>query len=254
MHAGYWDDTTKTLRQALRKENEILAEKAQIKSSDLVLDAGCGVGGSSIFLTQRYGCEVVGITLSEKQAETATAYASEKLPNANNLPQFYVMDFNHTYFPDESFDVVWAIESICHSSSKLQFVEEAYRLLKKGGRLIIADAFYTKKSYTPSEEEMMNRWLKGWGVSTLELESQFALYLVDTGFKSISFTDITTNVIPSSQRLFYYSFPGILLSKLNTFLNRGTALQAANFLSARYQYKSLKKGLWKYGIFYGEKL
>ena len=49
MHAGYWDSETKTLADALKRENEILAELAGVTSSDYVLDAGCGVGGSSIF-------------------------------------------------------------------------------------------------------------------------------------------------------------------------------------------------------------
>lgn len=46
MHAGYWDETTKTLSEALSKENEVLAKIAGIKGSDRVLDAGCGVGGA----------------------------------------------------------------------------------------------------------------------------------------------------------------------------------------------------------------
>ena len=69
MHAGFWDETTRTLTDALKRENEILAEYAQIKSHEKVLDAGCGVGGSSIFLAQHYGCKVTGITLSAHQVE-----------------------------------------------------------------------------------------------------------------------------------------------------------------------------------------
>ena len=48
MHYGYWDGKVKNLRDALRRENEILAQKAHIKESDLVLDAGCGVGGMEL--------------------------------------------------------------------------------------------------------------------------------------------------------------------------------------------------------------
>jgi tocopherol O-methyltransferase len=75
MHAGYWDENTKTLRDALHRENEILAERAQIKPGEQVLDAGCGIGGSSLYLAQTHQCQVTGITLSAKQVETATKLA-----------------------------------------------------------------------------------------------------------------------------------------------------------------------------------
>jgi tocopherol O-methyltransferase len=58
MHMGFWDAGTKRLRDALLKENEILAKQAVVAAKDRVLDAGCGVGGSSIFLAAHYGCHV----------------------------------------------------------------------------------------------------------------------------------------------------------------------------------------------------
>ena len=54
LHYGFWDETTKRLRHALIKMNDVLAEKIEIKSSDRVLDAGCGVGGSSMYLAKKY--------------------------------------------------------------------------------------------------------------------------------------------------------------------------------------------------------
>ena len=72
MHYGYWDEATPTLRSALRNMNAKLAEFAEIKTGEKILDAGCGVGGSSIFLARNFGCEVEGITLSKQQANYAT--------------------------------------------------------------------------------------------------------------------------------------------------------------------------------------
>lgn len=88
MHFGYWDEKVKIFSQSLERENEILADKAKIKSSDVVLDAGCGVGGSSILLAKKFGCKVIGITLSERQAEQATRNA-ERNGVANNSVRLY---------------------------------------------------------------------------------------------------------------------------------------------------------------------
>ena len=105
-----------------------MAEVAKIKSSDAILDAGCGIGGSSIFLAERIGCSVTGISLSERQVNKAKELAIEKKVEAN--VDFKVMNFCVTNFPDENFDVVWGCESICYADDKEQFIKEAYRVLK----------------------------------------------------------------------------------------------------------------------------
>jgi tocopherol O-methyltransferase len=251
MHAGYWDETTKTLHDALIRENEILAECAKIVSTDHVLDAGCGVGGSSIFLAERYRCRVTGITLSQKQAEKGAQCA--QMRHLANPPQFLVRDFCCTEFPNHLFDVVWALESMCHAENKQQFVKEAYRILKPGGRLVVADGFAGKKRYSSLEESLMSKWLRGWGVDALETTEAFESHLQHEGFHHIQFKDITTHVLPSSKRLFYISLPAIVLSKLGEWLRRRSKIQTANIRGAYYQYKTIKQNLWNYGIFFAEK-
>ena len=50
IHYGYWDDKVKSFSESLIRMNEVMMESAAIKSGERILDAGCGVGGSSIFL------------------------------------------------------------------------------------------------------------------------------------------------------------------------------------------------------------
>ncbi len=251
MHFGYWDKKVKNFSQSLERENEVLAEMARIKSSDVVLDAGCGVGGSSIFLAKKFGCEVVGITLSRKQADAAAKNA-ERNGVAGNT-EFLVMDFENITLPNEKFDVVWAIESVCHANSKKKFLEGMGRILKPNGRLIVADGFAVKEDYNDSEKNIMQRWLSGWAVNSLETIENFKKFLADAGFQKISFFDISDHVIPSSKRLYKYSFPAMFFGKIAEFFKIRTSVQNGNIVAARYQYKALLKKLWKYGIFYAEK-
>lgn len=251
MHAGYWDAQTSTLRQALRRENEILAEKVGIKFSDHVLDAGCGVGGSAIFLAQQYSCQVKGITLSAKQVETARRKAAAA--KVNPLPVFEVMDYARTRFEDHTFDVVWGVESVCHAPDKKLFLEEAARVMKPGGRLIVADGFAMRKAYTGRDAIQMSRWLRGWGVDSLETVDSFYSHLIQAGFTNISYENITTHVIPSSRRLYWYSWPAVSLSKCLELVGLRTSHQTENLVGARYQYITLKRNLWQYGIFKAER-
>src|SRR4051812_40625034 len=69
MHYGYWDETTPNLRSALLRMNAMVAEFGRIRKGALVLDAGCGVGGSSLFLARQFKCRVQGITLSQQQVD-----------------------------------------------------------------------------------------------------------------------------------------------------------------------------------------
>lgn len=252
MHAGYWDHQTRTLRQALKRQNEILAELVGVQKGERILDAGCGVGGSSIFLAKTYGCNVLGITLSAKQVETATKNAIQE--NVQENAAFKVLDYASTGLDSNSFDVVWAIESVCHAKDKSLFIKEAARLLKPGGRLIVADGFLKQSKHALADNSKMDCWLKGWGVQSLETAGNFEYFLRAEKFEGIRFQDITSHVAPSSRLLYWVSLPAIPLSKMGEWLGLRHPSQTANLFSARCQYQTLKKGLWQYGIFYAKKL
>ena len=93
IHYGYRDHKARTFPQSLLRLSEVMMETACIGSSDIVLDAGCGVGGSSIFLASILGCKVTGITISPGQVEQATSNA--KKSEVENLVDFKVMDYSN---------------------------------------------------------------------------------------------------------------------------------------------------------------
>jgi MPBQ/MSBQ methyltransferase len=102
-----------------------------------VLDVGCGVGGTSRYLAKNLGpkAEVTGITLSPNQVARAQELAVEQdVPNA----KFTVMNALEMDFPDNSFDIVWACESGEHMPDKKKYIEEMMRVLKPGGKFVMA--------------------------------------------------------------------------------------------------------------------
>jgi cyclopropane fatty-acyl-phospholipid synthase-like methyltransferase len=250
MHFGYWDSSTKTLASALRRENQILAEWASIRKSDRVLDAGCGVGGSAIYLAQEIGCQVCGITLSKSQVRTAKRNAARH--HVSQLVDFVVRDFVATGFPDASFDIVWAIESVCHAEKKIDFLREAYRTLRPGGRIVVADGFATKEELSPDEAALMRSWLEGWAVPSLDTVEQFRNDLRAAGFQIDREQDATQNVLPSSRRLYRLSHLRFLDYLLYVLRLRSKAAHH-NVVAARNQYLALKRSLCGYHIFLANK-
>ena len=253
LHYGYWDASTKNFHEALLNTNKVLADLANIKEGEKVLDAGCGVGGSSLWLATERKCFVTGISLSEKQVNKANAFASEA--RVADFVTFEQKDFCKTGYPAESFNVVWAIESVCHAEDKTKFLQEAYRVLKKGGRLVMADFFKTK-DLQGKDAEAIQEWAHGWAIHDFATAEDFLRQLKETGFRNIEIKDASHAIYPSAKRLFRSYFIGKPAAVIYRLLKRGkvTALGKNNVETAYLQYKTLKKGLWKYLIVKAVKL
>ncbi len=69
---AYWSSGAQTLDEAQEAKLELIARKLDLRPGMRVLDIGCGWGGTAQYLAERYGVEVVGITVSVEQARMAT--------------------------------------------------------------------------------------------------------------------------------------------------------------------------------------
>ncbi|MUH00941.1 methyltransferase domain-containing protein [Scytonema sp. UIC 10036] len=138
MHHGYYGAdgrAKKDRRQAQIDLIEELLKWAGVQKAENILDVGCGIGGSSLHLAEKFHAKATGITLSPVQAARATQRAQEL--NLMSQAHFQVADAQAMPFDDNSFDLVWALESGEHMPDKTQFMQECYRVLKPGGMFIM---------------------------------------------------------------------------------------------------------------------
>jgi tocopherol O-methyltransferase len=120
---GYWDERTRSHNKSLLNMNRVLASKIGIRPGLRILDAGCGIGGSSIWLAKTFEVEVEGITPVASQIEHARRYAQKQ--GITHRVSFEQQDYTHTMFPQASFDAVWGMESLCHAPNKQLVLTEA---------------------------------------------------------------------------------------------------------------------------------
>jgi tocopherol O-methyltransferase len=147
IHHGYWIRGDESKETAQVQLIEHLAQVAGIPPGAKILDVGCGFGASSIYLARKYGAYATGITISQVQVEMANHAATEAGVNA----KFLLMDAEAMTFED-SFDVVWSVESISHYLDIPKFFAAAAGLLRPGGTLAITD-WFKKKGLTPREHK-----------------------------------------------------------------------------------------------------
>jgi len=250
MHYGYWDENTPHHRSALQMMNKQVAAAAGIRPGHHVLDAGCGVGGPSIYLAS-IGCQVEGITLSAKQVDTCRANAAKF--NLEDRVHFSQQNYLSTSFDDNTFDVVWGIESVCYAWDKLDFTKEAFRVLKPGGKLVVADFHSQPVAEGSDDDKLMKKWTDSWAIKSYATANQFEEALKTAGFKSIHVRDITEHVKPSIRRLFISFFPGIVTNKVARWIGVRNKIQEKNTWSTYYQYQAHRKDLWRYYIFSAQK-
>lgn len=253
MHYGLFDENHKKLKDAMLNTNRILAEKAGIEQNMKVLDAGCGVGGSAIWIARNVGAHVTGINIVEQQYRKAKELA--KKYGVADKTEFFIRDFRKTDFPDATFDVVWAIESVDYAEDKRDFLKEAWRVLRPGGHLVIADGFQKKEHLTPKEEELLlEKWLKHWGgIPNLATIGGFVSMMRKIGFQNIQYEDVTQNILPFSRWLYRWSLFGYPLAKILEWLGIRSKIGTGNVIGAIWQYRALQQGLWAYMIYVARK-
>jgi len=120
-----------------RRATESLFEMVGIAPDDHVLDVGCGLGGASRFVAQRYGCRVTGIDLTQEYIETGNALCSwVGLADQITLEQGNAMVLPYS---DGAFDKAYMLHVGMNIANKQMLTAELYRILKPWGVLAIYD-------------------------------------------------------------------------------------------------------------------
>ena len=177
-------------RGRVRKLRQKTVDLARIQPGETVLDVGCGTGTLVMEVARRVGRggRVAGIDPGHQQIVRARAKAARR----NVSIEFQVGIIEQLTFPDQTFDVVFSTLMMHHLPAPLkrQGLAEIARVLKPGGRLVIAD-FKHKK-----ERQGQAAYFHAGGSNMQDL----ATIVSDAGFESVKSEEM--------RPLRFSSFPG----------------------------------------------
>lgn len=126
---GYWKEAN-TLDEAQEAKLDLVCRKIDLKEGDRVLDIGCGWGSFAKFAAEKYGAEIVGITVSKEQLALGQK-------NCEGLPvELRLQDYRAV---NETFDHIVSLGMIEHVGYKnyKEYLRVASRNLKDGGLFLL---------------------------------------------------------------------------------------------------------------------
>ncbi len=250
MHHGYYGrgGTYKiNRRQAQIDLIEELLIWARVKSAQKIIDVGCGIGGSTLYLAQKFQATANGITLSPVQASRATERA--KTADLQEKVQFQVADALNMPFEDNSFDLVWSLESGEHMPDKTKFLQECYRVLQPGGTLIVATWCHRPTNslageLTPDEKRHLEEIYRVYCLPYVISLPEYEAIACDLGFENIRSDDWSIAVAPFWDVVIESSFnPQAIIGLLRSGWKTIEGAISLGLMSRGYQ-----RGLIRFGL------
>jgi SAM-dependent methyltransferase len=162
-----------------------LVDKIDITPDFHILDAGCGLGGSSRLLAQTCGCRVTGIDLSDVYIDAAQILT--KRSGLSRKVQFKTGSILDMPWDDNSFDAVLCQHILMNIQDKQAGVKEFFRVLAPGGILILHEIVQGKNV----ELSLPVPWAAAADISFLESWDTLAGTLLKTGFTLEQYVDAT---------------------------------------------------------------
>ncbi|MFP4010526.1 MAG: SAM-dependent methyltransferase [Spirochaetaceae bacterium] len=277
IHRAIWSPGTRRLEQAVHYTDrlvlgdlhEVLGDRQRqgadgdgvdgarsADSTPVVVDLGCGVGGSIAFLERRRPGVYIGITNSSVQRDIAASRARKR----GSAAAFRLDDMDdpalyRERLPRRGVDLVMMIESFVHAAAPRVVLGGAARVLRPGGRLVICDDTLGEapglarncdgaagggdtdpprsRRRIRSCEHLLDRFRAGWHVRTLIALEELASAAAASGLTLLRTEDLTSHVEMQRprDRIIHALVPVIrLLGLRGAFwenLNGGDALQTA---------------------------
>ena len=244
LHDGFYRTGNETREVAQEQLVEFLAERARIPRGSHVLDIGCGMGATSVWLAENNACRATGITLSPVQVDMAASLAQSRGVDA----EFLVMDAENITF-NHKFDAAWMVGVLGHLPDQERFLRQAHRLVGPGGRFLLADWTVVEDVSSRDYEGIVVPTIHGMLMPEIVPVSSYVQWFGEGGFRVVDTADITVETRKTwDDGVRVVQAPAVLRLALEL----GT--DALDLLSAIYNMRrAMKRGLIRYSVVVAER-
>jgi ubiquinone/menaquinone biosynthesis C-methylase UbiE len=164
---------------------DALAAAARVGPGARVADFCAGLGGPARYLAFRYGADVTGIELTPARVQGAQELT--RLVRLSDRVRVLQGDVMAVPLADAAMDAVISQEALLHVPDKGRALAEAFRVLKRGGRL----AFTDWTPHAPLSDTDADLLWRGMAAQTLQSVAQYRALLQGAGFRIVAVEDLT---------------------------------------------------------------
>jgi 27-O-demethylrifamycin SV methyltransferase len=205
-HFGYFSAPNVSLAEATDALIDQMTALGNFSDQTKVVDVGCGVGNPAFYLHRKFGCDITGISTSEKGVSDAQEESTRR--GFQEKVRFRVANALDNGFDDNTFDVAWVMESSHLMKDKKKLFAECYRVLKPGGIILLCDVMLQRPFTIADALSYLRRFKLGYFAGAVNYTRSFGLIRFETfetyqklardaGFKEVKFIDITREVSPT---------------------------------------------------------
>lgn len=193
IHRAVWGPGVTTRDDAFHHVEDQLLALLPDRPNPLVVDLGCGVGGSLLHVAQRRpDLRAEGVTISPAQVQRA----GQLIAAAGLADRVRCREGDFLSPPADlegTADLVFSIEAFIHGPDPAAYLRSAARLLRPGGRLAICDDLLTPAGAAPTDaaRRRLDDFRAGWRVGSLVTAGDAVRHAADAGLVLEADVDLT---------------------------------------------------------------
>ncbi|MBF01123.1 MAG: SAM-dependent methyltransferase [Flavobacterium sp.] len=186
VHHGYWRSGDEATREASNALVDLVAERLAPEAGHRLCDIGCGYGATAQRLASSFGVDVTGLTISRRQY----ARAAQRTGSV----RFILRDWLRNNLTERSFDGAYAIESTEHMPDKQRCFDEAFRVIRPGGRLVVCAWLASGSAHKWEVRHLLEPICREGHLPGMGTQEEYEQFGRRAGFGLISFEDLSDQV------------------------------------------------------------